>query len=459
MIHASARDARVAWHARWVLPIVSAPLRDAAVVVDGECIVWVGPSAHAEAGRHEQLGEAILMPGLVNAHTHLELTSLRGFLEALPFRDWLRTLTEVRANVLDTRALTDAARFGVSEALRAGITTVADCSASGAPMDAMRDAGIRGRVYLETFGPDVAQVSTAMQGLRDGVSRLQARATLLVGVGISPHAPYTVSVPLFRAVAEYARDERLPVATHVAESAAEVAFVRHGAGPFAERLLARDIAVSPTQSSPIALLDNAGLLDAQPLCIHAIHTDTTDLQRIADSGSTVVHCPISNAKLGQGIAPLHAMRDAGIAVGLGTDSVASNDRMDLIAEARQAVLLQSLATATPDALSAADALDLATRGGARALGLSDIGTLAAGQWADLCAFRCDAFEAAPVYDPEVLLVHVLGTGARAALTMVAGRVLVRDGIELAFDDAVRVRVMADGQIVQEYARVGPGLSE
>ena len=459
MIHASARDARVAWHARWVLPIVSAPLRDAAVVVDGERIVWVGPSAHAEAGRHEQLGEAILMPGLVNAHTHLELTSLRGFLEALPFRDWLRTLTEVRANVLDTRALTDAARFGVSEALRAGITTVADCSASGAPMDAMRDAGIRGRVYLETFGPDVAQVSTAMQGLRDGVSRLQARATLLVGVGISPHAPYTVSVPLFRAVAEYARDERLPVATHVAESAAEVAFVRHGAGPFAERLLARDIAVSPTQSSPIALLDNAGLLDVQPLCIHAIHTDTTDLQRIADSGSTVVHCPISNAKLGQGIAPLHAMRDAGIAVGLGTDSVASNDRMDLIAEARQAVLLQSLATATPDALSAADALDLATRGGARALGLSDIGTLAAGQWADLCAFRCDAFEAAPVYDPEVLLVHVLGTGARAALTMVAGRVLVRDGIELAFDDAVRVRVMADGQIVQEYARVGPGLSE
>ncbi len=458
MMHASARDTRVAWHARWVLPIVSAPLPDAAVVVDGERIVWVGPSAHAEAGRHEQLGAAMLMPGLVNAHTHLELTSLRGFLEALPFRDWLRTLTDVRANVLDARALTDAARFGVSEALRAGITTVADCSATGAPMDAMRDAGIRGRVYLETFGPDVAQVSTAMQGLRDGVSRLQERATSLVGVGISPHAPYTVSAPLFRAVAAYARDERLPVATHVAESAAEVAFVRHGSGPFAERLLARGIAVSGTHASPITLLAETGLLDAQPLCIHAIHTDAIDLQRIADSGSTVVHCPISNAKLGQGIAPLHAMLDVGIAVGLGTDSVASNDRMDLIAEARQAVLLQSLATATPDALSSSNALELATRGGARALGLSDVGTLAAGQWADLCAFRCDAFEAAPVYDPEVLLVHVLGTGARAALTMVAGRVLVRDGIELAFDDAVRARVMADGEIVQKYTRVGPGLS-
>lgn len=456
MIHVSARDARVAWHARWVLPIVSAPLRDGAVVVEGERIVWVGPSAHAEAGRHEQLGEAILMPGLVNAHTHLELTSLRGFLEGLPFRDWLRVLTDVRANVLDARALTDAARFGVSEALRAGITTVADCSASGAPIDAIRDAGIRGRVYLETFGPDASQVPASMQALQAGVTQLRERATSLVDVGVSPHAPYTVSAALYRAVAGYARDERLPVATHVAESAAEMAFVRDGTGPFAERLQARGIAVLATQASPVALLAQSGILATQPLCIHAIHADTTDLQRIADSGSTVVHCPISNAKLGQGIAPLRATLDAGIAVGLGTDSVASNDRMDLIAEARQAVLLQSLATLTPDAMSADEVLELATRGGARALGLADVGTLAAGQWADLCAFRCDAFEAAPVYDPQVLLVHVVGGGARALLTMVAGRVLVRDGIELACDDAVRARVMADGEVVQRYVRALPG---
>jgi 5-methylthioadenosine/S-adenosylhomocysteine deaminase len=456
VIHTSARDSRVAWHARWVLPIVAAPLRDAAVVVDGERIVWVGPSAQAEAGRHEQLGEAILMPGLINAHTHLELTSLRGFLEGLPFRDWLRVLTDVRANVLDARALGDAARFGVSEALRAGITTVADCSASGAPLDAIADAGMRGRVYLETFGPDAAQVSTSMQALRDGVTQLRARATSLVDVGVSPHAPYTVSAPLFRAVAQYARDERLPVATHVAESAAEVDFVRHGTGPFADRLLVRGIAVAGTQSSPIALLAECGMLDAQPLCIHAIHADAHDLQRLVDAGATVVHCPISNAKLGQGIAPLRAMLDAGIAVGLGTDSVASNDRMDLIAEARQAVLLQSVATSTPDAMCAADALHLATRGGAQALGLAEVGTLAPGQWADLCAFHVDAFEAAPVYDPQVLLVHVLGSGARAALTMVAGRVLVRDGIELAFDDAIRARVMDDGAAVQQYTRARPG---
>lgn len=436
----ASRDPRVAWHARWVVPISSAPIRDGAVVVDGARIVWVGPSAHAEAGRHEQLGEAILMPGLVNAHSHLELTGLRGFLEGLNFREWLRVLTTVRAEVLDADAIRDAARFGVSEGLRAGVTTLADCSASGVPLDAMVESGVRGRVYLETFGPDAAHTANAMRELRDGVTQLRTRASDLVDVGVSPHAPYTVNATLYRAVAEYARAEQLPVATHVAESAAEVAFVTHGTGPFAERLQKREIAVAATKASPVALLDTSGLLATQPLCIHAIHVNDNDLARLSHHGATVVHCPISNAKLGQGIAPVLAMRRAGLAVGLGTDSVASNDRMDLISEARQAILLQSIAAATPDALSASEALELATRGGARALGLSGIGVLQAGYAADLCAFRCDAFEASPVYDPAVVLVHVLGSGQSAVLTMVAGQVLVRDGQELAEDPAVRDRV-------------------
>lgn len=444
MTSESARDTRVAWHARWVLPINSAPLRDAAVVVDGESIVWVGPSAHAEAASHEQLGECVLLPGLVNAHAHLELTGLRGFLEGLDFRDWLRVLTRTRANVLRAQDIADAARLGVSEALRAGITTIADCSATGASLDAMRDAGIRGRVYLETFGPDVSQRGESLAALRSGVDLLRARTTALVDVGVSPHAPYTVSAPLFEGVAQYAREQSLPVATHIAESAAEVEFVREGRGPFAQRLRARDIDVRETNGSPVALLERTRLLDTQLLCIHAVHADDADIARLAAAGATVVHCPISNAKLGQGIAPIAAMQASGIATGLGTDSVASNDRMDLIAEARQAVLLQSLRESRPDALSATDALHMATAGGAQALGMPSLGVLAAGHPADLCAFRIDAFEAVPVYDPAVTLVHVLGSGQRAALTMVAGRVLVRDGRELAFDPAVRDRVMESG---------------
>ncbi len=449
MIDARPRDTRVAWHARWVLPIVSAPLHDGAVVVDGDRIVWVGPSAHAEAGRHEWLGDAILLPGLVNAHSHLELTALRGLLEGVDFRDWLRVITAVRAEVLDAEALRVASRFGVSEALRAGITTLADCSATGAPLEAMRAVGVRGRVYLETFGPDVAQAGASMEALVSGVERLRAQATVLVDVGVSPHAPYTVSPALYEAVAHYARAERLPVATHVAESAAEDAFVRDGTGPFADRLRTRGIAVQPTHGSPIALLERAGVLDTQVLCIHAVHADAADIARLASAGAAVAHCPVSNAKLGQGIAPVRAMLDAGIAVGLGSDSVVSNDRMDLVAEARQAVLVQSLAAGTPDALSAATAVEMATRGGARALGMPALGVLAAGSAADLCAFRCDVYEAVPVYDPYVVLVHVLGGGRAAALTMVAGKVLVRDGVEVAGGEE-RGAVEVIGERVREW---------
>jgi cytosine/adenosine deaminase-related metal-dependent hydrolase len=446
------RDPRVAWHARWVLPMVRAPLPDAAVVVDGARIVWVGPSEHAEAGRHEQLGDAILMPGLVNAHTHLELTGLRGFLEGLDFRDWLRVLTAVRAHVLSEADLLDAARCGVGEALRAGITTVADCSASGVPLRAMRDAGIRGRLYLETFGPDPRQLDESLRTLREGVERLQRDASPLVTVGVSPHAPYTVSEPLYAAVADYARHAALAVATHVAESAAELTFVRDGSGPFADRLRARQIAVAGTGLSSIAWLERTGLLDTSVLLIHAIHADADDVARVASHGAGIVHCPISNAKLGQGIAPVRAMRNAGIAVGLGSDSVASNDAMDLVQEARQAVLLQSLHAGVPDALSAMDALQMATRGSARALGLDGVGVLEPGAAADLCAFAIDAPEASPLYDPAVLLVHVLAAGRQARLTMVDGVVRVRDGSLLEDDPSVRMRLAATAQRVVAWRR-------
>lgn len=451
MTHVDSLNARrKAWHARWLMPVISAPIENGAVVVQGDQIVWAGASDQAVADGHEQLGECVLMPGLVNAHSHLELTALRGFLEGLEFGHWLRTLTDIRARVLSAQDITDSARLGVSEALLAGITTIADCTATGASLDAMIDAGIRGRVYLETFGPDRSQVKASMAALRTGVAALRGRVNTLVDVGVSPHAPYTVSDTLFRAVADFATEERLFVASHVAESAAEDMYVREGSGPFAERLTSRGIAVEGTGGSPVELLDRTGLLNERLLCVHAVHANAQDLLRIKSSGATVVHCPISNAKLGQGIAPLLDMCAAGIPVGLGTDSVASNDRMDIVGEARQAVLLQSLQHRTPDALSAADALQLATLGGAQSLRYDALGALAAGYRADLCAFRVDALEAIPVYDPAVLLVHVMGSGRLAALTMVGGRVLVRDGAELNADPGVRRRVEVAGGKVKQF---------
>lgn len=437
---------RTAYTARWVLPISSTPVEQGVVIVEGERIVYAGANddpARLAGSRVVDLGNAALMPGLVNAHTHLELTGMRGLLEGLDFHEWLRTLTAVRREVFDAESLLDAARHGVAEALRNGITTCADTSDSGAPLQAMREAGTRGVCYLEVFGPDPAHCRDALQGLADRAREHREQDTALVRTGLSPHAPYTVSVPLFEAVARLAADERFPVAVHIAESTAETEFVRAGAGPFADGLRARGIAAGAKARSPIALLDATGILSLRPLLIHAIHADDEDLGLMSARGATVAHCPVSNAKLGHGVARLSEMLDAGIDVGLGSDSVASNDRMDLLGEARHAALLASLRTGLPDVLPASVALELSTVRGAKALGLGGrIGTLEPGKDADLAAFPLDGPDVGPVHDPAVTLVHVLAGTVRASLVTVAGRELVRDGVVLHEADGLRARVGA-----------------
>jgi 5-methylthioadenosine/S-adenosylhomocysteine deaminase len=444
--------------ARWVLPIAQPPIEYGAVLVEQGRILRVAPAAAVPVTgdiAEVALGDAVLMPGLVNAHSHLELTGLRGFLEGLDFREWLRTLTVVRRDLLRDGDLLDAARLGIVEALRHGITTLADCTDSAMPILAMRELGVRGIGYVEVFGPDPAQGADALARLRQRVDALRADDTPLVRTGVSPHAPYTVSAPLFRATAAYARDAQLPMAVHVAESVAETAFVRDGTGPFAERLRDRGIRVAPQARSPIALLDETGVLAARPLLIHVIHADEEDLARIAHHGASVAHCPLSNAKLGQGIAPLDRLIAHGVRLGLGTDSVASNDRMHLIDEARQAVLFHALRSGVPDSLTAGDALALATIGGADALGLgAEIGTLEPGKSADLAAFPLDVTMTGTVFDPAVTLVHVLAGRAAAALVTVAGRALVRDGVVLVEDSAWARRQHETGSRLREWRRHG-----
>ena len=436
---------RTLYTADWVLPISSAPIRDGAVLVQAGRIAFVGAASAVTvtpgALRTVPLGNAVLLPGLVNAHSHLELTLLRGFLEGLDFRDWLRTLTTVRRDLMSESVLLDASRAGIREALRNGITCLADTTDSGAPLTAMREYGVRGVGYLEVFGPDPAQCDASLAQLQARVSEARAQDTALVRTGVSPHAPYTVSRDLFAATAAWSRRESLPMAVHVAESPAEMQFVRDGAGPFADRLVAREIAVAPLAESPIALLESTGVLAAQPLLIHVIQADDRDLRRIADAGASIVHCPISNAKLGHGIAPLDRMLAHGIRTGLGTDSVASNDRMDLLGEARQATLLASLRAGTPDALSAHESLALATRGGADALGLgSRIGTLEVGKDADLAAFPLTHDDAQPLFDPAVALVHALAGKVEAMLVTVQGHELVVNGAILQRDETLPLRV-------------------
>jgi 5-methylthioadenosine/S-adenosylhomocysteine deaminase len=416
----------IRYHARWVVPVSRPPIANATVVEDGGRIVYVGPRASAPPGGDVDLGQVALTPGLVNAHTHLELTVMRGFLEDLAFREWIIRLTKARRAVLSFEALVESARVGIAEGIAAGVTTYADTSESGAPFVALREMGVRGVVYQEVFGPDPAQCAESFADLRAKVDALRRDETPLVRIGVSPHAPYSVSDSLFQATAAFARGESLPIAVHIAESADESLYVAEARGAWAEDHRRRGIAVQVRGTSPVAMLDRTGVLVARPLLIHCVRVSDADIASIAGHGCAVAHCPASNAKLGHGIAPLVAMLAASVRVGLGSDSVASNNRMDLLDEARVAVLMQRARTGRHDLLSAAAALELATLGGARALRLDhEIGSLDVGKSADLAAFPIAESRSMPVYDPVTSLIFS-AAGSAATFVSVAGHVLVQD---------------------------------
>jgi 5-methylthioadenosine/S-adenosylhomocysteine deaminase len=412
---------------RWVVPVAQPSIENGAVEVKNGRIHYVGPASHAPPGELTDLGDCALMPGLVNAHAHLELTAMRGFLEDLPFRRWIIRLTRARQEVMTTDRLLASARLGIAEGLLAGITTYADTSESGVVHQAMREMGVRGVMFVEVFGPQSEQAGPALKDLTGRVSDLRARDTPLVRTGISPHAPFSVSDALFTGAAQMAVADKLPIAVHAAESEAEQQLVAEAEGDFAEALRARAISVVPRGTSTISLLDRTRVLRAKPLLIHCVRVDAEDLRRIADNGCTIAHCPASNAKLGHGYADLSAMLNAGVVVGLGTDSVASNNRMDVLEEARLAVLIARAVHRRYDLIPAAAAIALATQGGARALGLdAEVGTLEAGKAADLAAFPLDGLHVQPMQDPESALVFATsGRGAR--LVVVNGEVLVQNG--------------------------------
>ena len=427
------------YRAAWVLPVVAEPIRQGAVMVDaGGRIAAVGPAASIEPpGGAEivELGEAALLPGLVNVHAHPELSLFRGALEDLRFRDWILRLVGTKRTALTDADYDLAARWTLVESLRAGITTVAATESSAASLGALKEAGMRGIVYREVFGPDPSVAPDSMAELRGCIDRLRGEATDLVRLGISPHAPYTVSDALFSAAAEYAIAEQLPVAIHSDESAAERALVSQGEGDFAPGLRARGIETPPRAPSTVQLLDRLGVLAARPLLIHCVLLDYDDVVRLVDHGCAVAHCPVANAKLGHGVAPLPELREAGVRVGLGTDSVGSNNRLDLLEEARLASLLQRGRLASHDYLGPAELLRLVTLDGARALGMEDrVGSLEPGKDADLCAVSLAAPHVRPVHDPVAALFHA-ARGSDVILTAVAGRVLYRDGAVATLDEA------------------------
>ncbi|HEY8228158.1 MAG TPA: amidohydrolase family protein [Pyrinomonadaceae bacterium] len=430
------------YSAAWVLPVTSTPIADGSVAVDGQVIVGVG--TRAEIGTRfpdaqmEQFSEGIILPGLVNTHTHLELTAMRGYLEKeeSDFFAWLKKLTLARMFRLTPDDLTISATWGACEAARAGITSVGDASDSAiTSMRALKAVGLRGVVFQESFGPDARLLQQNVEKLKTKVNELTNEETDLVKAGVSPHAPYTVCAPQLEAIAEYATAQKLPVMMHAAESEAEDLLLREASGLFADNLKTRGIDFTSPRVSPIQHLRKTGILDCKPLLAHCIRVDDQDIDTIARSGSKVAHCPKSNAKLQHGRAPLAKFLDKNLTVGLGSDSVASNNTCDLLEEARFAVLLARAGESNRGkAIEAAEVLHAATVGGAKCLGLSDqVGQLKAGLKADLTVVSLNATHQLPVHDPLASIIFS-SSGRDVVMTMVAGRELYRDGRVLGVDE-------------------------
>lgn len=403
--------------ARWLIPVEGAPIENGALLIGSNGkIAAVGPDRSVPRPSDvaaEDFGEAVIVPGLINTHTHLELTGFADQIREREFPDWIRRLRDLKA----TRApeeYEDAARRGLQACYAGGVTTIADTGDSGAVIRALGEMGGSGVAYQEVFGPHPSQAGESLTGLREKVERSGQWAGGRVKTGVSPHSPYTVSGPLFAAVAQWARAEGLPLAVHVAESAAESDLLAAGSGPFAEAWNARGIPLpKPLGHTPVRWLAEHEVLTEATLCIHAVRIGRGDLELLADTGAAVAHCPLSNQAHGHGAAPLSALLQAGIRVGLGTDSEVSVRRIDLLAEARAAAQLAPL--------SADELIGLCTLGGARALGLEqETGSLRVGKWGDCAVIRMDeAFSRSPA---EEVLASAPGD---VLLTCLAGRDVYR----------------------------------
>jgi 5-methylthioadenosine/S-adenosylhomocysteine deaminase len=345
--------------------------------------VAVGPDAaipRSELIPAEHFPGAVLVAGLVNAHTHLELTGFEGMNDEEDFVRWIGGIIRLKYARSPFQFLSSS-RDGLRQCHAAGVTTVADTGDSGAPFDALLEQEGSGIAYLEVFGPDPATMDLQFETFRRRVLELKPRQTERVRLGLSPHAPYSVSGPLYAKVASFAREEDLPLAVHIAESAAESELLGSASGPFAELWKGRRIPPpSLPGRTPVTWLEEHGVLGSRTLCIHAVQASEEDIARLARHRAAVAHCPRSNRRHGHGDAPLQRFRQVGLRVGVGTDSVASVSPLDLLAEARLAREIGGL--------DAAEALHLVQLGAAEALGLEgDVGSLEEGKWADCTAIR------------------------------------------------------------------------
>ena len=421
--------------ARWVVPVEPAGrvLEDHAVAIRGGRIVALLPAAEAlaryDATETLSRPDHVLLPGLVNAHTHAAMVLLRGRAENLPLGRWLRsTVWPLERRWVDPDYVRDGTTLAIAEMLRAGITCFADMHLwPDVVAQTAASLHMRASVGLVVTESATRWAATADEYIDRGMHlRDEYRGDPLVSTHFAPHAPYSASDATLTRVRRLADELDLPVAMHLHETAWEV-----------------EQSVQAHGRRPLARLAALGLASPQLVAIHMTQVDAADMDLLAEAGASVVHCPESNLKLGSGVCPVARLLGRGVRVALGTDGAASNNDLDLLAEARIAGLLSSGVAASPGDLVAADLLRMATLEGARALGLGEeTGSLEPGKWADLCCVDLRAARSWPVHDPLTALVYA-ASAQQVTDTFVAGRRLLADG-HLRYLDEAAILARAEG---------------
>ena len=428
--------------ARYVLPVSSPHIEDGGVLVRGSRIIAVGSRAELLAAYPEEevidYGPAALMPGFVDLHTHLEYSVFRGVVDDLPYTRW-KMEVQRREEFLSEEDWVASASLGAGEAIRSGITTIADVTYSGVSLRAADSAGLRAVIYREVSTMDASRAESEVAAALDDMRAWEAVSDgERIHIGIAPHGPYTCHPRLFKAVADAIGTSDTHVSLHLAGSKDEYDFVKYGSSQLGQDFRNQsgwaDEAWMPTGVSPVRYVYQWGILDLpNVLAVHCVHVDAEDVAVLARTDVAVAYCARCNAKLGMGTAPLGEFLAKGLRVGIGTDSPASNSTMDFFAEMRTGLLVQRSLRGEQGFFTAEEFIRLSTIEGARALKLDhEIGSLEPGKRADIIAVDLSHSYQVPTENPYSAVVHT-SNQEDVLLTMVDGRMLLDRGRFLTTD--------------------------
>ena len=418
-------------NSRWIIPVVpeNRIFENCALAVDQQKIVGIYPQAEARskfvADSVVDLGEHIVMPGLVNAHGHAAMSLLRGYADDLPLRPWLEEhIWPVEARVLSEQFVADGTDLAMAEMIKTGTTCFADMYFfADSVAEQVRRSGMRSQVGFTVFDFPTAGGKDPDDYIHKGLQlRDSYKGDELIKIACAPHAPYTVGDDTMRRIATYANELDMAVHIHCHETAQEV----------------RD-SLKLYSCRPLQRLDDLGILLPQTQLVHMTQIDQDDIRLIQDNNCHVVHCPESNLKLASGFCPVGKLIDAGINVAIGTDGAASNNDLDLFGELKTAALLAKAVAGDAAMLDAHAALRMATINGAKALGWEDqTGSLEAGKSADIIAVEISSLSQKPLYNPASQLVYS-NAGSQVTHSWVAGKALLKERALMTLDEQNLIR--------------------